>query len=99
MGSQRPDIPLDKKCKVLKYFVLPEMHFKANLFFYHLTHPTTQPQNYRGGECKMGAWSLIKVKKQVDFKMHFRRFSIFRPCFFPLRVLAGWVRALDGKFH
>ena len=33
--------------------------------------PTTQPQNYQRGESKRGEWGLIKVKKQVDFKIHF----------------------------
>ena len=37
----------------------------------------TQPQDYQGGESKRGEWGLIKVKKQVDFKIHFRRFRAF----------------------
>ena len=51
---------------VLKHFILPEMHFKANLFFpimTPLTHPTTHPQDYRGGGTKRGEGGLIKVKK------------------------------------
>ena len=66
----------EKKNMVSKHFILPEMHFKANLFFSYydppLTHPTTQPRNYQRGESKRGEWGLIKVKKQVDFKIHFR---------------------------
>ena len=77
MGPRRISIPLKKKKLVLKHFILPEMHFKANLFFpimNPLTHPTTQPQDYQGGggESKRGEWGLIKVKKQVGFKFHFR---------------------------
>ena len=66
---------------VLKHLILPEMHFKENLFFFPLwpplTHPTTQPRYYQGGESKRGEWGLMKVKKQVDFKIHFRGFKAF----------------------
>ena len=76
MGPRQPGFPLEKKNMVSKHFILPEMHFKANLFFSYydppLTHPTTQPRNYQRGESKRGEWGLIKVKKQVDFKIHFR---------------------------
>ena len=34
-----------------------------------LTHPTTHPRDYWGGDTKRGEGSLIKVKKQVDFKI------------------------------
>ena len=51
---------------VLKHFILPVEHFKANLFFSH----------YDGGT-KRGDVGLIKVKKQVDFKIHFRWFKAF----------------------
>ena len=34
------------------------------------THPTTHPQEYRGGDAKRVEGGLIKVKKQVDFKIH-----------------------------
>ena len=57
---------------VLKHFNLPEMHFKANLFFpimTPLTHSTSQPRDSQGGVSKRGEWGLIKVKKQVDFKI------------------------------
>ena len=61
---------------VLKHFILPEEHFKANLFFSHydppLTHPITNPRHCRDGDTKRGDVGLIKVKKQVDFKIHFR---------------------------
>ena len=29
-------------------------------------------KDYQGGESKRGEWGLIKVKEQVDFKIHFR---------------------------
>ena len=49
---------------VLKHFILPEEHFKANLFFPHYDPTyTTHP--------------LIKVKKPVDFKIHFRWLKSF----------------------
>ena len=61
---------------VLKHFILPEEHFKANLFFSHydppLTHPITHPRDCRDGDTKRGDVGLIKGKKQVDFKIHFR---------------------------
>ena len=37
-----------------------------------LTHPTTQPRDYHGGDTKRGGGGLLKVKKQVDFKFHYR---------------------------
>ena len=55
---------------VLKHFILPEMHFKANMFFpimTPLTRPTTHPRDNQDGESKTGEWGLIMVKKQVDF--------------------------------
>ena len=80
---------------VLKHFILPEEHFKANLFFPimtpPLTHSITHPQDCPDGDTKRGDVGLIKVKKQVDFKIHFRCFEAFLYFFFPLRVLAGWV--------
>ena len=30
------------------------------------------PWDYRGGDTKRGEGGLMKVKKQVDFKIHFR---------------------------
>jgi len=66
---------------VLKHFIFPEEHFKANLFFFHimtpLTHPITHPRDWRYGDTKRGDVGLIKVKKQVDFKIHFRWFKAF----------------------
>ena len=65
---------------VLKHFILPAMHLKLTCFFpimTPLTHPTTQPRDYQGGESKRGEWGLIKVKKQVDFKIYFRWFKAF----------------------
>ena len=79
-----------KKDMVLKCFILPEKH----LFFpiLTLTHPTTHPWDYHGGDTKRGEGGLIKVKKQVDFKIHFRGFKAFLDhvlfYFFPLR---GWL--------
>ena len=65
---------------VLKYFILHEKYFKTNSLFPHydpppspsLTHPTTHPLDYRVRDNKRGEGGLIKVKKQVDFKIHFR---------------------------
>ena len=42
-------------------------------------------------------WSH-KGEKHVDFKIHSLILSIFKPCFFPLRVLAEWVQTINGKF-
>ena len=41
-----------KKKMFLKHFILPKMHFKANLFspiMTPLSQPTTQPCDYQGG--------------------------------------------------
>ena len=62
----------------LKHFILPEEHFKANFFFplwAPLTHPNTHPCDCRDGDTKRGDVGLIKVKKQVDFKIHLRWFN------------------------
>ena len=52
---------------VLKHFILPEEHFKANLFFSHydppLTHPITHPQDCWDGDTKRGDVGLIKGEK------------------------------------
>ena len=59
------------KKKVLKHFILPEIHFKGTLFFpiwSPLTHPTTQPRDYQSGESKRGEWGLIKVKNKFTLK-------------------------------
>ena len=66
-------IKINKKNMVLKTFI---EHFKANLFLPHydpppLTHYITYTQDCRDGETKRGDVGLIKVKKQVDFKIHF----------------------------
>ena len=44
---------------VLKCFILPEMYSKQ--LWPALTHPTTQPRDYWGGEPKRGEGGLIKV--------------------------------------
>ena len=66
---------------VLKFFILPEKHFKANLFFSPLwpplIHPITHAQDCQDGDIKRGDVCLIKVKKLVDFKIHFRWFKAF----------------------
>ena len=59
---------------VLKCSILPEKHFKANLFssiMTALTHPRVSPLDYQVGDTDRGEGGLIKVKKQVDFKIHF----------------------------
>ena len=58
---------------VLKHFILPEEHFKANLFFpimTPLTHPTTHPWDYCGGDTKRGEGVLIKVGKKLILKFN-----------------------------
>ena len=40
---------------------------------------------------KRGEGGLIKVKKQVDFNIHFRWFKAFLDHFFSLKVLAWWI--------
>ena len=63
---------------VLKHFLLPEKHFKANFFSHYdpsLTHPITHPRDCRDGVTKRGDVGLIKVKKQVVFKI--RGFKAF----------------------
>ena len=80
-----------KRDMVLKHFILPEMHFKACLFFpimTPLTHPTTHPRDSWGVDTKRGKRGIIKVKK-----------AFLDHVFFPLRVLVGWVQTLNGKFH
>ena len=47
-----------EKKMVLKHFIFPEMHFKANLFFSHYDPP--QP--------KRGEWGLKKVKNKLTLK-------------------------------
>ena len=83
---------------VFKYFILTEMHFKANLFFPIMTHPnppTSHPWDYRDGDTKRGEGGLIRVPKQVDFKIHFGDLKYF----FPVKG-AGWVGPDPyGKIH
>ena len=54
----------------------------------------THPRDYRGGDTKRGEGGLIKVKKQVDFKIHFRWFKAFLDhvflFFFSIKG-TGWV--------
>ena len=75
---------------VLKHFILPVEHFKANLFFSHYDPPNppiTHPCNCRDGDTKRGDVGLIKVKKKVDFKIHLMWFSAH---VFSIKV-PGWV--------
>ena len=81
---------------VLRHIILPEKHFKANMFFPTmppLTHPITHPRVCRDGDTKRGDVGLIKVKKQVDFKIHLRWLkAFFLPCFIVFFIKgAGWV--------
>ena len=39
VGPRRTCFPLKRKNIVLKHFILPEMHFKANLFFFNCDPP------------------------------------------------------------
>ena len=80
---------------VLKHFILPVDHFKANLFFSHydppLTHHITHPRDCWVGDTKRGDMGLIRVKKQVDFKIRFRWFKAFLDHLFFSIKGAGWV--------
>ena len=63
---------------VLKHFILPEMHFKAN-FFPIMTHPN--PPHHSAS--RLSGWGMGWMgsykgkKKQVDFKSYFRWFKAF----------------------
>ena len=49
---------------VLKHLILPEKHFKANLFFSHYDPPLTQSITHpQDGDTKRGDMGLIKVEK------------------------------------
>ena len=57
---------------VLKVFILPQMHLKANLFFPlwpPLTHPTTNPRDYPGVDTKRGEGGLTKLEKKLTLKL------------------------------
>ena len=57
-----------------------------------LAHSITHPRNCRDGDTKMGDVGLIKVKKQVDFKIHFGWFKAFLDHIFFFSIKgAGWV--------
>ena len=67
---------------VLKHLILPEKHFKANLFFPqynpHLTHPTTPPQDYRGNTGQY--WAILlntigQVNKILDSIVQYLKVS------------------------
>ena len=56
-----------------------------------LTHPITHPRDCWDGDTKRGDVGLIKVKKQVDFKIYFRWFKAsLDHVFFPIKG-AAWV--------
>ena len=71
----------------LEHFILPEMHFKANFFFSlwpPLTHPTTKPRDYQGGESKfldhvffplrgVGGWVRTLMEKSINFFLNHPR--------------------------
>ena len=87
---------------VLKRFILPENHFKANLFFPIMTPPNPShhsPSGLSEWGYQEGWGGLIKVKNQIDFKIHFRWFKSFLDHFFPLRVFAGWVQTLENSIN
>ena len=78
----------------LKHFILPEMPFKQTCFFLivtPLTHPTTCPQDYQGGDTKRDEGGLIKVLKQVDFEIHLGDLKPFLDRVFVCFFHAGWV--------
>ena len=49
------------------------------------------------GDIKKEEGGLIKVKNKLSLKFILGDLKPLRPCFFPLRVPAGWVQ--NGKFH
>ena len=56
------------------------------------------PRDCRDGDTKRGDVGLIKVKNKLTLTFilgDLKHFSMF----FPLMVLAGWVRTFNGKFH
>ena len=60
---------------ILKRFILPVEHFETNLFFPIMTPPNPphhSPLGLSGWGYQEGDVGLIKVKKHVDFKIHFR---------------------------
>ena len=71
-GSSITRFSIKKKNNmVLKHFILPVEHFKANLFFSimtPLTHPITHPRDCLDGYTKRGDVGLIKVKKKLTLK-------------------------------
>ena len=57
---------------VLKHLIMPEKHFKANLFFPimpPLTHSITHPRDCWDGDTKRGGMGLIKVKNKLTLKL------------------------------
>ena len=83
---------------VLKHFIFfLKSILKQTCFFPlwpPLTHPITHPRECRDGDTKRGDVGLIKVKKQVDFKIHSGWFKAFldHVVFFSFSIKgAGWL--------
>ena len=94
--SATADFPLKKTKKNmgLKHFILPEEHFKANLFFFPLcpplTHPITHPRDFWDGDTKRGDVGLIKVKKKLTKRFILGDLKHLKTMFFSIKG-AGWL--------
>ena len=67
-----PQFSIKKNNMVLRHIILPETHFKANLFFpimTPLTHPITHSRVCRDGDTKRGDVCLIKVKNKLTLTL------------------------------
>ena len=79
---------------VLQHFILPEMQFKANLFFSIMAPPNTPHHSASGPSgwgVQKGWMGFHKGEKKVDSKIHFRWFKAFLDhVFFPNKG-GGWL--------
>ena len=77
LGSK--EFNLEKKIVLINSFVFINLVLfclksilKQTCFFHYDPYPISHPRDCRDGDTKRGDVGLIKVKKQVDFKIHFR---------------------------
>ena len=59
MGPRCPGFPLKKSNMVLKHFILPEEHFKANLFFSHYDPPESVKKAAKAFYCTLKTTALL----------------------------------------
>ena len=45
--------------------------YGLKMLYFDCSHPTTHPRDFLGGDTKRVEGGLIKVKKQIDFNIHF----------------------------